>query len=66
MKTLIKLYGAPSIDAEYYTEVEKIDESKLTPYNGEFYKYGAYLYVNKLDVANKPTKTTKGRKKNDT
>ena len=65
MKTMIKLYGAPSIDAEYYTEVESIDETKLTSYNGEFYKYGAYLYVNKLDVTSKPI-TKKGRKKNDT
>ena len=56
MKKTIKLYGAPTLDADYYLEVEKIDESALKNFNGEFFKYGNMLYVYKEDVTIKPTK----------
>ena len=65
MKKTIKLYGAPTLDADFYMEVESIDESALTKFNGEFFRYGTMLYVYKEDVTSKPT-TKKGRKKNDT
>lgn len=64
MKKTIKLYGAPTLDADYYLEVEKIDESALKNFNGEFFRYGNMLYVYK-DVTIKPTKK-KGQKENDT
>ena len=65
MKT-IKLYSAPTLNAQMTTElpVSEINNDFLTTYNNEFYKYGTY-FIYKIDVTSKPT-TKKGRKKNDT